>query len=361
MEKVEPDNFNVKYGGFGRVSWQVRWEGGQLVWRRFDPEWTEVASAEIQPEPQQWIDFWKALDTSRIWDWNEVYYRSAQRIQVPDDSHKLESPEETDEVTSWAVEILLKDGRLIDSSGSNAVPGETRRARRGRGRRRGGRNQGPQSNRKPQEQPQAPPADAEEVSTQVQEEGDNLGIPSDTFDQFIAAVQILIGGKEFAEEQPPEALFTQFRTRTVERTDRPDPFAEEEKSSSGRSKRRKRVRKPGGRSSSSTSRTEGSSTRKKRSRRGKRRTEGTVEAAAGETGQPKKRRRRRRKKAGSGAGAAGQAPTDKNRSTQGEATSGQGAGQGDGTQRKKRRRRRRRRKPGGGGDSGGASPAPSGG
>ena len=355
MEKVEPDNFNVKYGGFGRISWQVRWEGGQVVWRRFAPEWTEVATEEVKPEPQQWVDFWSALDESRIWDWNEVYYRSADRIDVPDgDEGKDETdnpPEDTDDVISWSVEILLKDGRLVDSSGSNAVPGETRRSRRGRGRGRNRRHQ--QSTAKDQTTGSGTDvADSAAVTSEPIDDGNNSGIPDDTFHRFLQALRALLGGREFADDDGeliPEALPTQFRARTAERKDRPDPFAEEEKKSSPqRSRSKKRVRSSRSRSvSSSAPRGGGGTSQRKRPRRGgKKRTGETVSSttgAAGDAPNPARKRRRRRRKPNP----AGEKPQE------GQASLQDPAPQGDGTRRKRKRRRRRSRKPGGGEAGGG--------
>ena len=388
MEKVEPDNFLVKYGGYGRISWQVRWEGGQVVWRRFAPEWTEVSSEQVQPEPQQWIDFWQALDESRIWDWNEVYYRSADRARDPKD----EEPVETDDVVSWSVEILLKDGRLVDSSGSNAVPGETRASRRGRGRGRGRSRHESAPTQKPTSQKPAATATVEpsekdsdatsDPSEEIPRLNNNSGIPVDTFDRFLNALRTLLGGREFADDEmgaAPESLPTPYRARTIERTDRPDPFAEEvkqakpQRSSSRRSGGQKgtsRKKVPGGRTragTSSRSSAEGGTSTRKRSRRGKKpggEVAETTAAATGDPAGPKKRRRRRRRKPASGEQGSGQREPSRGGGSRpaansGASPAGAAGAAGDGTQ-KKRRRRRRRRKPGGAESSGSGSGAPPG-
>ena len=371
-----------------------------MVWRRFAPEWTEVSSEQVQPEPQQWIDFWQALDESRIWDWNEVYYRSADRARDPKD----EEPVETDDVVSWSVEILLKDGRLVDSSGSNAVPGETRLARRGRGRGRSRRESAPSQKSAPQKsapQKSAPQkssassavesagedsAAPSDPSEEIQRVDNNSGIPIDTFDRFLNALRTLLGGREFADDEmgaAPESLPTQYRTRTIERTDRPDPFAEEAKhdkpkrSSTRRTdgqKRPTRKKVPGGRTragTSSRSSAEGGTSTRKRSRRGKKPGGEVAETTAATTGDPagpKKRRRRRRRKPASGQrepsrGGGSRPAANSGTSPAGAAGAPRAAGAagaaGDGTQ-KKRRRRRRRRKPGGADSSGSGSGAPPG-
>ncbi len=367
MEKVEPDSLDVKYGGFGRTSWQIRWEGGKLVWRRFAAEWTEVALEEIQPESQSWVDFWQSLDKSKVWDWNEVYYRAAERAVDKNSPADVEATEkdpaiDPDEVISWSVSILLKDGRLIDSSGSNAVPGATRRTRRGRGRGRGG----PPSKREPAaEKPDSKNVTDDTVNTATADPS-NVGIPTDTFDQFIDAVKALIGGREFADildEQAPETLPTQYRTLTPRRANRPDPFAQEELET--QTKKTRRRKKIGKRSSTSgrkqttrvgENKSENKTGQRKRTRRKPTRQSEQGEKVASENaeGAPRRRRKRRRsRKKGDGASVEGNSPQVKKTTTSGP-QSGQPTKEGDGTgQKKKRRRRRRRRKPGGGpgGDS----------
>ena len=357
MEKVEPDNLDVKYGGFGRPSWQVRWEGGKLCWRRFEAEWTEVAEEEIQPETQQWLDFWEALDQSRVWDWNEVYYRAASRAdQQQGSSDEEEKEADPDEVVSWSVAILLKDGRLIDSSGSNAVPGATRRSRRGRGQRRGRRPEN-----KPDPVPsEETPATSETSDTPEKEKSDpsNVGIPADTFDQFLTAVRNLIGGREFAdqnEDETPESLSTPFRTLTPKRKTPIDPFAEDELIATQK-KTHKRSKK---RSTSGKKRTmrrqEGGSESTSGKRKKKRRRSGgksdTGEKVGAENSPTTGRRRRRRRKR------SGNAPGGESKAPQGKKNTQQSAGQGtSGDAPAKKKRRRRRRRPGGGsgksGDSG---------
>ncbi len=348
MEKVEPDNLNVKYGGFGRTSWQIRWEGGMLYWRKFAAEWTEISEEKIQPEEQQWRDFWEALDLSRIWDWNEVYYRAADRVDANSESSDTDDPEvEADGVISWSVEILLKDGRLVDSSGSNAVPGATRRSRRSRNQRQGAKSAAPVQN-------------SDDESQQKKSDPSNLGIPTDTFDQFLVAVKKLIGGREFADlevDEAPETLHTQFRTLTAKLKNRPDPFAAEETTTrKKKSGKRSKISRRG--SSSGRKRTtkvgEGNSSSKGSKRRRSRRKpqggnqqQGEKVGAEKAEGNPQRRKRRRRRKRtgapGSGEGNTSQQNTN-DRNTAAKAQDAKGAPPGQ----KKKRRRRRRRKPGAG-------------
>ncbi|MEE2883259.1 MAG: hypothetical protein VYD70_05985 [Planctomycetota bacterium] len=350
MEKVEPDNLNVKYGGFGRTSWQIRWEGGKLCWRRFAAEWTEVAEEKIQPEEQHWLDFWQALDLSRIWDWNEVYYRAAERSDKEESTPDTEELEvKPDDVISWSVEILLKDGRLVDSSGSNAVPGATRQSRSGRGQRRG------QNQKKTAVEVKTTESDSD--TTQL--DPSNAGIPTDTFDQFLTAVRNLIGGREFAdleESNTPNTLHTQYRTLTPKRKNRPDPFAEEEaaskkKKSSKRSKigskgsssRRKRTTRVGEDGSASKV-----SRRKKTRRKSRSSGQAQGEKVGTETSEATPRRRKRRRRKRSGAQSSGEGTTPQQKTTSGGPDAKNQTATGDTPTRKKKRRRRRRRKPGGG-------------
>jgi hypothetical protein len=347
----------VKYGGFGRPSWQVCWGGRKLRWRRFEAEWTEVAEEEIEPETQQWLDFWQALDQSRIWDWNEVYYRAADRVDQQKESSDDEQQEiEPDDVISWSVTILLRDGRLIDSSGSNAVPGATRRSRKGRGQRRA---------EKPERIPE-PVATEEtpEKSDEQKSDPSNVGIPDDTFDQFLTAVRKLIGGREFAVQdgdETPETLATQFRTLTPKRKTRPDPFAEDELATTIR-KPRKRSRTGAKRSTSGRKRTtrvpeggsEGKTGKRQRTRRPRgEKSEQGQKVGAENSSTAGRRRRRRRKPSGDSPAGESNAPQEK-KTTPSSDKHGQ-ASSGTAPARKKRRRRRRRSGRGKGADSGKSS------
>ncbi len=349
----------MKYGGFGRPSWQIRWEGGKLRWRRFEAEWTEVAEEDIEPETQQWLDFWQALDQSRIWDWNEVYYRVADRVDLQKGSSDDEEQQiKPDEVVSWSVTILLRDGRLIDSSGSNAVPGATRRSRKGRGQRRGG-----EPERKPE------PAAAEETPEKPDEQKSdpsNVGIPDDTFDQFLTAVRKLIGGREFADqdtEETPDALATQYRTLTPKRKTRPDPFAEDELTATTKRKPRKRSRTGAKQSTSGRKRTtrgpegrsEGKTSKRKRTRRPRGEKSEQGEKVGAENSSATGRRRRRRRRKPSGDSPAGESHVSQEKKTTPSSDKHDQASAGASPARKKRRRRRRRSGRGKGADSGNSS------
>ena len=158
------------------------------MWRKFGPEWQELASEEIQPSDDDWITFWNTLDESRIWSWDEAYYTEARRAgeDLPQDASIEELAELSDDILSWAVEILLKDGRYIDSSGSNAVPGQTAKSRSSRQRRRrGGRS-------RRDHKPEAEKAEVELTAIMLADS--NAGIPDNTFDLFLGALKTLIQG-----------------------------------------------------------------------------------------------------------------------------------------------------------------------
>ena len=160
------------------------------MWRKFGPEWQELASEEIQPSDDDWITFWNTLDESRIWSWDEAYYTEARRAgeDLPQDASIEELAELSDDILSWAVEILLKDGRYIDSSGSNAVPGQTAKSRSSRQRRRrGGRSR----------RDHKPEAEKAEVELTAIMFADSIaGIPYNTLDLFLGALHTLIQGKD---------------------------------------------------------------------------------------------------------------------------------------------------------------------
>ena len=384
MEKVHPDNFKFHLGGFSRTSWQVSWEAGKLYWRKFAAEWQEVASEEIQPSDEEWLAFWNALDESRIWSWDEAYYSQASRAgeDLPDNASIEELAELSDDILSWGVEILLKDGRYIDSSGSNAVPGRTAKARSSRNRRRrGGR---PQRNRKPS-------AEAESAAPAIMLADSNAGIPEDTFDLFLGALRILIRGKEFGDDEViPQAVETAFRGRTEKRRSRKSPIDLLEAETTEKAKPRKKRRTLRRRDGKTPNQSETKTTRKRSRRRKKPAKDGTGEGAAGAESKSgsmvtrKKRRRRRRTPKSSGEASAtataGKEPAQRGEKarvresgkpgkrsrsknsrgpTQETGSSGSNANSGDAPAKKKRRRRRRLRSRGDndGGNAGGAPPA----
>ena len=339
MEKVQPDNFKFRLGGFSRTSWQVSWEGGKLLWRKFGPEWQELTSEEINPSDDQWIAFWTTLDESRIWSWDEAYYTEATRAgeDLPEDASVEELAELSDDILSWAVEILLKDGRYIDSSGSNAVPGQTAKARTPRNRRRrGGR---------PRRDPKPAAATEENTdTTAIMLADSNAGIPDNTFDLFLEALKTLIQGRELGdEEEIPAAVETSYRGRTEKKRSRKSPMemleAETVETTKTRKKRRTLRRRDGAASSKSET------TRTTRKRSGRRR-KGAARSANGETanaetagaeGVKKKRRRRRRR------------PGRSNAEGAGSASGGDGKPAESGAENRSSTRRRRRRKPAGSG------------
>ncbi len=376
MEKVEPDNFKFRLGGFTRTSWQVSWEGGKLIWRKFAAEWQELTSEEIHPSDDEWTAFWSALDESQIWSWNEAYYLEAERAcdQIPASASEDELADASDDIISWAVEVLLKDGRYIDSSGSNAVPGKTGRAKSPRNRRRRGGRSG-----RPQRSPEA----TEVAPTAVMVRDSNAGIPEDTFDIVLNAIKTLIKGKELGdEEQIPEAVETVFRGRTEKKRARKSPlelFEAEETETSKPKRRRRSIKRQDG---SKDNRSEEQKTTRKKSRRRKKPTGEAVQrkdASQGEnaaTNPTRKRRRRRRKPANpenrdsqATSTSAGNKPAARRPKQRPAGSSTQKANpdsahssaapQGDGAPGavKKKRRRRRRRKPAGDGSS---APKPSG-
>jgi hypothetical protein len=110
-----------------------------------DPErqairWT---SKVITPSPSQWLQFWKAMDEVRLWQW---------RTEYP-------NPIVCDG-TQWGVEVAI-GGRGAKSSGSNAYPD-------GRG--------------------TSPPPWKLDPTTSLR---------SEMFDKYLTAVEALLGGERF--------------------------------------------------------------------------------------------------------------------------------------------------------------------
>ncbi len=157
--KLEPDNLVVTIGGYSRQSWKLAWAKSHLIYTIFDQEYESRLEEKITPEPEFWRRFWASLDACGTWDWDSYYFANAE------------------ESTSWTVEILLKDGRYIDTGGSSSFPGLAESlAKSGSGdrRRRG-----------------APPEGAAEGSKE------NGGAMEGAFALFLDAIRELIGGREF--------------------------------------------------------------------------------------------------------------------------------------------------------------------
>ncbi len=284
MKKLVPDTLNAVIGSFELPSWRVAWERNRLVWQSMGPEYEILTEEEVEPSDEQWLEFWTELDEIQVWDWDSFYFNRS-------DGEKT--------VISWGLEILLHDGRMIDSSGSNAVPGETREPRK----------------RASRENSEPPPEEEKPVFT-------NDGIPTDTFDRFVTALRILVGNRVFGNpESIPEIVATPARSLTTAAPIKPV-------------RKRRRRTKRGGKpetAGSSKSRSGKSSSRRRSTTRSK--------TGSGEETPPK--RRRRRKKKDPAKGAAG----DNNRAQGGKP---EGDSSKNPTGRRRRRRRGRRHKgPGG--------------
>lgn len=293
MAKLIPDTLSAVIGSFELPSWRIAWERNRLVWQEMGPEYEVLTEEEIEPSDEQWQDFWAELDEIQVWDWDSFYFNRSDGEQT---------------VVSWELEILLNDGRMIDSSGSNAVPGETRELKKRRSR-------------------EKPPAESEEQKPDFT----NDGIPTDTFDRFVAALRILVGNRVFGNpESIPEKVATPARSLTTAAPIKPV-------------RKRRRRAKRGGKAEtagSSRSRSGRSSSRRRSTSRSKN--------GSGEEAPPKRRRRRRRK------GPAKSAAGESNRS-QSSKSEGDSSKNPAGRRRRRRRRGRRRKGPGGSTSSGQSS------
>lgn len=76
----------------------VEWDGTQLLWRFRDQE------ESVEPTPEAWVAFWRALDRLGVWRWDESY----------------ETPGVCDG-TFWGVTIERGEQR-VRAAGANGYP-----------------------------------------------------------------------------------------------------------------------------------------------------------------------------------------------------------------------------------------------
>ena len=105
--KIEPDTLAVSIGSFTRQTWKLIWEKNHLVYAVYGEDYEPKIEEKVTPEPEAWLRFWSVLDGTEAWDWDPYYHATA----------------EEGEGTIWQIEILLKDGRHLDTGGSNSFPG----------------------------------------------------------------------------------------------------------------------------------------------------------------------------------------------------------------------------------------------
>ena len=131
-----PKQFSVAIGGFFGASYELELHGGKLAYSASRAGRTNFRRSTITPNAAKWREFRQALDGLKIWQWRANYRN-----------------EHVHDGTQWSLEITYAD-RVMKSHGNNSYPDS-----RGR----------PDRNPK----------------------------PTKTFDDFLHAVEKLIGGKTF--------------------------------------------------------------------------------------------------------------------------------------------------------------------
>jgi hypothetical protein len=105
-----PTEFTLSINGVSPPSYRVELRGQSLVYhvRKFDPGAFAIREVDrtITPSASQWLQFWKAMDSAGLWDWQPSYA----------------NPGGVDG-THWAVDIAFGDKRIA-SFGQNAYPGD---------------------------------------------------------------------------------------------------------------------------------------------------------------------------------------------------------------------------------------------
>lgn len=100
-----PTKLHFNIGGFNGECHQIQFRNGQLRYRTAPGAYVWAEETLLNPDPQQWEDFWRAVDASGVWTWSREYANPG----VLDG-------------TQWSLAIRHK-GRSICSGGDNAYPG----------------------------------------------------------------------------------------------------------------------------------------------------------------------------------------------------------------------------------------------
>ena len=131
-----PKQFSASIGGFMGGGYKLELRDGILTYTTFRGGYSNPRRTTVRPKAAQWRDFRQALDWLKVWRW---------RAEYPNKQAK--------DGTQWTFEIAYAD-RTIKSHGDNSYPDSTGKP-----------------NRKPE--------------------------PTKAFEDYLDAVQKLIGGKTF--------------------------------------------------------------------------------------------------------------------------------------------------------------------
>jgi len=104
MVARKPSSLDLRIGGYMGTSYSVVLKRGVLHHVTYGPEYVPKKECSVRPTEEQWATFLEALDSLRIWSWDERYQSSTMA-----------------DGTSWKVEIKWDD-ETIRSSGSNNFP-----------------------------------------------------------------------------------------------------------------------------------------------------------------------------------------------------------------------------------------------
>ena len=175
--KIEPDTFAISIGSYTRQTWKLLWEKTHLTYAVYGEDYETQAEAKLNPTPEAWSQLWAVLDEIEAWEWDAYYFASAEEGKG----------------TLWTIEILMKDGRHLDSGGSNSFPGLAEALARTAAGSRGTRRRGRRGGRGPA------PAEPEAVVEGAEPDGEET-----PFETFLEALRALIGGREFFPFDPAE-------------------------------------------------------------------------------------------------------------------------------------------------------------
>ena len=113
MSAVHPDGSELPQtlslrsdGGMGAPRYRVEWTGAGLRYTLVDERTGAHDVVDLEPKPDEWRRFWRALERAGVWEWGAEH----------DDFAAVDAP-------TWSVEISHGE-RQIRSWGQNSYPPE---------------------------------------------------------------------------------------------------------------------------------------------------------------------------------------------------------------------------------------------
>lgn len=108
MTEVHPTEFNINYQIPERdYLFNIKWDENRLFYKEFNPQLGINQQKVINPEIDDWAEFWHLMDEIGVWDWYEEYIVNCGDSCVEGDQ--------------WEVSLIWGDHRM-ESHGANSYP-----------------------------------------------------------------------------------------------------------------------------------------------------------------------------------------------------------------------------------------------